>query len=809
MALDPRFVVTSDLESYFVDKDSGEPLAAGVVTFYRQTNQSVKKPVYQITSPGAGMYEYTALPNPCILSSVGTFQDALGNNIVPYYFPYTGDQDDSTNVLDLYYITVYSSGGILQFTRIGWPNFSAEDGSSALNTKNYIPNGQFLAHNDIVSATEPPVTVVQYGSGTVNSQAIAQGGWNFVRTTGGSSVFDNSFTTAPVLGGFGLKDFPRYAFNFKCTTFNASDTIRDLSIQWPNVYTFSADGTTPGTQDYTFFFHHHSNDGNSYTFTVFLIYNFGTGGTPSSPIETQIGTFVSTPTVSPENIVIPGFPANSGTLGTNNDDYVAISIRGPAQTWDAQFTDFALVFGMQTLAVFPVQTNAEQLDEGVAGWMPTPNPDGSDLYLPLVLTPTGMAWDHSQIGMIESSLDQVSSSVHPSTNLILCDGSQYLTSDYSPLGIPYTRLQQFLFNNGNGTSFNVPIFGTGTTYVAAYISTGLTTQIMLGTNQPVLQTAPADGAAPTGFTFGPAVKNGAVSIGFNSYCNNQAYATATSSPFVTPALAGASAGTSGFTVSETVDSNSTGLIYNIEVLTIAAAGLAGLYWLFSSNSVSYYMWFTVNGAGADPAVGGRTGINVALRATMSAIDVAMAVATTLGAKQMDLITIAAVPPASSYFTFNANSLKYTVWYKVDNVGTQPVVASTAKYIEVDVLSADTAAQVATKTQIKINSLYFAVPDLRGTFLRGGTPDLASGGKWDMTVNSRFGYAFNLNPSNVGSYELGTLESHKHSITTTQAGAVNATDGSGGGAAVGSGSTVYSGQLETKPINVFVNFSIRY
>ena len=79
----------------------------------------------------------------------------------------------------------------------------------------------------------------------------------------------------------------------------------------------------------------------------------------------------------------------------------------------------------------------------------------------------------------------------------------------------------------------------------------------------------------------------------------------------------------------------------------------------------------------------------------------------------------------------------------------------------------------------------------------------------MSVISRFSSAFNINGSNVGTFELDTYASHVHQITTTQGGAVTNTSASGGGAAVGSVFTDFSGQAETRPVNVFVNFLIRY
>jgi L-serine dehydratase len=52
----------------------------------------------------------------------------------------------------------------------------------------------------------------------------------------------------------------------------------------------------------------------------------------------------------------------------------------------------------------------------------------------------------------------------------------------------------------------------------------------------------------------------------------------------------------------------------------------GDYFLLSSPTTDYYVWFTLEGAGADPAVGGRSGIRVDLLQTDDANSVAAKVA---------------------------------------------------------------------------------------------------------------------------------------------------------------------------------------
>jgi hypothetical protein len=787
--LDPRYVLAPSLQMYFVDKDTGLPMVNGQVFFYID-GTNIPKPVYEISGTPPN-FSYTVLPNPVLLSAVGTFQDASGNDILPYYFPY-----DANGNVQLYTVMVFNDNGVLQFTREGWPNFTVASITENADVTNFIPNGQFLLHNNIpassansfvVNKVSQPVTV------------IGQGGWTFERNSGSTAMDFVSFPeyssiTSPTGN-------PRYAVNIQ-TTLAGSDTRKDLCVKFPGVNTFAST-----TLSYNFYFEAQAIVGGSIPVEIIVRKFFGTGGSPSPTSETVIGSVTLSASVASFNTPIL-FGINTGqTLGTNNDDYVQIVVRlPPAGVQQALFTNFALTINPEILTAFPTQTEAEQLDESTAGFLPVPDPNGFNLYLPIILTATGFSYDSSQIGEIVQNMDMVSTSIHPTTNLLRCDGGQYLTKDYSPLGIPYKRLQQFLFNNGDSTSINIPIFGTGPFYSTAYISAGATNQIMLSTNKAGLQTIVTDGASATGFTFGPQIIAGQASILFASGANSLNTVTAYSTQSASAMVADANAGTSTFTVTDINSPSIAGYIYAFDIITAAASGLAGLYFTFGNTTTAFYMWFTVNGSGADPAPGG-TGIKVALKSTMTAQDVAICVANAMAAQQVDLITITAAPSAGSYFTFNANSLEYVVWYTVNGAGAQPVVGGASQYIQVAILSTDTNAQITTKTQIAINSLYFAVPDLQGMFLRGIDNPLAP--KWDIDLPGRFGYAYTLNPQNVGSFEIDQYTKHVHSIALTETGTTNATVSSGGGITRTAASTNTSGQTETRPVNAYVNFSIRY
>jgi hypothetical protein len=822
--LDSRFICTSDLDTYYVDASSGLPLSGGIVTFYSDVNRTTLKPVYQLTGT-PGNYTYAVLPNPCVLSSSGTFQDALGNNIVPYYYPFTDTPDDNTGVQELYYITCVNSGFVPQFTRQGWPQAagSVAPPVSDLEVDNYIPNGQFLSHNNWVSLTEPPVTQYSYGSQTVDSQAIAQGGWNFVYTNGTSATFNHSFSQIPSSGGWGINSFPKFVFNFVCTGFNSNAITRDLRIQWPDVNKFSS-GNPPGSTPYTLFFDAASNDGNTYTFQLYIIYFFGTtgnGGSPSSPIETPIATISIGPsgTLAPHNITNIMFGDNLGTIGKNNDDYVALSLRGPMSSWNVAVTDFVLAQGNETFTSFPVQTNDQMLSRGVAGWMPTPDPTGLDLYLPLVLTPQGMVFDHSQVGEVvgnftnPTSINNINYGVN---NQIYCDGSTIITSAYSPIGIPFSRLQSVLFNS----TYNIPIFGTGANFATAYVTAGATSTIILATNKPGSQTAPADGSTATGFNFagpsnaGASTYNYAVNANINSSVISAiaAFSNGTNS---NNAFADSNTSMTFVNYNEVISGLYYGAYFTAKAASVLAnTGMNGKYFTFSDHSTNYFAWFKVSNETA-PSPGG-TAIPINLISTNTAADVTFTIANVLNGYQTNTITTVAAStpiPDQSWFTFNANNQLYAVWYQVNSSSAAPTVGGSPIYIQVTLTGSENASQVATKTQIAINKYAYAVPNLQGVFLRGTDPN----NEWDLDTALRWSASNMITGNIAGTFEFYQFTNHSHPGSYWNLPSVNIS-GSGGTAAGYSSGSAHAntavtitpeGGSETRPVNMYVNYYIKY
>lgn len=202
MALDERYFVTSDLDTYFVDKDSGLPLAAGTLTFYRDTSRSTPKAVYELTGAPPN-YTYTALPNPITLSGVGTVQDAGGNNTLVYYYPYDANGD-----LDLYYVVGADSNGVVQFTREAWPNITAADNptTDAFPIQNQIANAQFTQVFINVLANQ---TVVYSVSAASNQVFTFAPDWSFVISGTGTVTVQR----VPISGNDGVATSPPYVLD--------------------------------------------------------------------------------------------------------------------------------------------------------------------------------------------------------------------------------------------------------------------------------------------------------------------------------------------------------------------------------------------------------------------------------------------------------------------------------------------------------------------------------------------------------------------------------------------------------------------
>lgn len=779
MALDSRYINISDLQSLFRDKDTGLPLATGKLKFFKDNARTVAKSVFILSGSPPG-YTYTDIGNEVTLSSAGTFQ-YLGNDVTAFYLPYDDNGD-----IELYYVEVYDENDIFQWSRAAVP-YITDDTINQTDYTNYIPNGQFLTHNNLPETFSAPI----YDAGEIRAEVtqVAPGGWSFVRDPGASSKDFVRFQRFDSISDNPTSN-PRYRCNIECESAGGGGTFKDLRVKFNNVNKFAST-----TQTYTVAFTGQSNTESDIEVQIYLVKNYGTGGSTEQIISK--GT-VSIPAGS-FSLVQKSFTFGTNeneTLGTLDDDYVEIAFRfPPSSVFDIYVTDFVLTTGSVDVDYFPETPDAEFKYRSVAGFMPVPDYDGFDLYLPLVQTKTGLTYDDSSVG----SILQTAISTPPISYLSM-DGTKYEKAAYSSDGIPYARLGNKLFYT-TATSA-VPIFGTGDDYFTA-VNQG-SGSLRLINNSAKAVTATADGATGTGFGF-PVIHTG-LDAGYyvQSYYFETNYFWIENNEF--GAVTAIAAGTSGFTVSP-VHVGTTETPEISEVTTTAASGLAGKYFTFVSLSSAtpqpYYVWFKVDTVGADPMVSMHTGIQVDLIGTDTSTIVAQKILEALRGGQSTLITTVAGSALSGgeYFTAEASGGNFYVWYTVDGSGSEPVVANSVG-IKVPVLGTDTAAEVAYKTQYYINDKYFKILNIGVAFIR---PYLANAG-------FRFSTVPGLDRNQIASFQFSENKYHTHNLVlSTFAGtAGSAFEGlNGGGMETLSPYILNEGAQESRPPNYSFNYFMKY
>lgn len=746
MALDPKFFISPNLQENFTDKDSGCPLVNGTITFFEDEARTTPKNVF-VLSGTVPAYTYTDIGNVVTLNNAGATSYDPGSGATDvrlYYFPFDADGNPQ-----LYFAEVRSADSILQLTREAWPNITASstpgnNGDSAFT--NYIPNGQFLSHNDLVDdgLIVAPITQIGYGN------------WTFERP-GGSGAVDNvtfvrfaSYITNP-------EAHPRYAVRVVNTGGGGGDGSKDIRVKFDDVNKFGSDN-----QNFTFKFQGKSTSGN-FDVDLVLIKNYGTGG--SSTTETSLGTFTITGAYQSFSTSFVFGDNATKTIGPDDDDFLQLAIRLPiGVVFEGEFTDYAQIEGDFSDVVFPDTTTRQSVSQFIGGASEIPDYEGRDLYLTERLTPTGKEWDHSQIGKVF-----VQSTPALEIGELFANGDAFLTADYSADGIPFRRLQEKYFDPIELS----PIYGTGDDYATSYFI-GLSvsaTSVLLTANSFGSANAIADGATSTGFTFVTSHTGiGSSSFDVNTFLttSGQSWMQNESVGLTTPP----SSGTSTVIVGNVYDIEGTvntpqefNVVFPLGSTLGNGAGV-GLFWRYFAVGTDYYVWYST-GAETDPSVGGATGIQVNISLTDDIDSVANKTVAAISNFESSSISIIAAGgmTAGAYFTFGVPSEDFYVWYTIDGAGTDPLVTAHTE-IQVDILSADDANAVVFKTQTAINSRKFAVPDYREQFLRGTNMGRAEIGL-DGSIPFRFNRKnFKFGADNVGSEELSLVRMHKHPATSS-------------------------------------------
>src|SRR5580700_7395168 len=231
MALNPDYILLPPLQNIFRDKDTGLPLRNGYLLFFRDDQRTIGKEVFQLTGSPPN-YSYIPLG---FLNLDGSWEvdldsnGSLGNGINTcnlYWYPF----DVNGNVV-LYYVEIYNEGGVLQYTLEAEPNFTS-GGNTPTGTieENFVPNGQFLWHNNVQGV--PP----NIPNGRIQQAItiIAPGGWTFERPMATTAEDNVTFSRFGSWNSIPQAD-PRYACEISCQSPDSGDTFKDLRLKFKNV----------------------------------------------------------------------------------------------------------------------------------------------------------------------------------------------------------------------------------------------------------------------------------------------------------------------------------------------------------------------------------------------------------------------------------------------------------------------------------------------------------------------------------------------------------------------------------------------
>lgn len=795
MALPPNYTLATNIEELFLF--NGVPIVSGNVFTYSSLNPTTPKSIYSQDS-------LAPLPNPTAITN-GKLVDESGTSVKPVYKLV----DDNGNE-ELYYVVVRLNDNILNpelgtlvETRNDWPSQTDTSSGSGSATENFITNGQFRWNTTPTQQDEGLTGVI-----TQAVTPVAAGGWEFIRDEGSTATdrvtFQRyaSYVSSP-------SQSPRYAIVVENIAPDVTDTKKDLSYKWNDVNKFSSD-----TQEYNFSFGANVNAGTT-DLELYIIRNFGTGGTVSPPEETLITTFTITNIFTLYNVSFVFGTSDGFTIGTNDDDYISLVLRCPLNNaFTVTATNFSLFKGSSPPSEYPLTTSRDFLVR--SSFYDEEPRFNYNLYLKPIRTASGFQFDYSEIGRVEARiLNEVPvSQFDADSNLVLCEGQSYAVNSYSPLGVPMERLwERSIFNSDQATN----IFGNGSSFVE------------FGSNLPQLSTTISVSANQIGDTMVQDYVGMPTSFPINTVSTGNSYinlSTGVGTLYADAALSTAPIlgiwGDPDFGSLVPINSPSIGTIPGVSLYVRTLQGMPSFFYSFALDvtaawagtyiqfydptNTQYYIWVRVNGVGVDPSPGG-TGFRVDLIDGNPAWLAASLFAQIIrggSAYTIQFLSGAAVPPGSAWlFSTYGGAGNWYVWYTVDGLGVDPAIALRTG-IKVDLLSTDSALTVTSKTLMELNSIYYAVPDYRGMILRG------MGDQWGPED-----FVMTQSATNVQSIphiiQWQSFSAHTHDYVQITGYVSNNPSGVGALDITGSSlqPTHYTGGNSTRPTNASVYYYIRY
>lgn len=291
-----------------------------------------------------------------------------------------------------------------------------------------------------------------------------------------------------------------------------------------------------------------------------------------------------------------------------------------------------------------------------------------------------------------------------------------------------------------------------------------------------------------------------------------------------------------------------GVNQKVQIICIPSEYIPNSSYFFASNTTTdFYFWFNLSGTGVDPAIGGRTGIEVAYTGTETAAQIAALIAVktmagttfnvptnTITAINIAVGSVTAISVGTSaltvaqtvagsgsvqaqstidlvagssiingsYLTINTPTIDYYLWFSKNNKGQDPSLLSILSGkvgIKVVYSGTETAVQMAALCSQQLINAQVKIPGGDGLFRR----QVANGSSNDPNRNSRIALTTGgTTGDNVGSYQADEIVSHSHIY-------VAGSPGAGPCALVGTDpnanfETEVTGGSETRPKNYYTD-----
>lgn len=182
-----NFTPMFPLQEQLWDKDLNVPLAAGYILFFEDEARTIPKNVYVQTEAPGPIYSYTNIGSMVTLSSIGTTQ-YLGTDSIIFLYPYV-ETGTNAGKVQSYFIQVFSSTNILQFTRSNWPFGIASGGEGGGGNAGSAQSANIISNPQFAEVLFNPATGTTVNVTGTTTTPIAPD-WNII-TTGTGSITVN------------------------------------------------------------------------------------------------------------------------------------------------------------------------------------------------------------------------------------------------------------------------------------------------------------------------------------------------------------------------------------------------------------------------------------------------------------------------------------------------------------------------------------------------------------------------------------------------------------------------------------------